>query len=138
MGATAAPTRRDIFTGLSREQTLALSGSQSHISLHAGEAVFEEGSHAFGLYVLLEGRLEVVRKSGGVGVRLAELGPRDVFGEIGLLGEVRAVSRTAERVREAAALGFGRVALPARTADAKLPLPTVPIASVSDLVALLQ
>jgi len=61
-----------------------------------------------------------------------------VFGEIGLLGEVRAVSRTAERVREAAALGFGRVALPARTADAKLPLPSVPISSVADLVGLLQ
>ena len=61
-----------------------------------------------------------------------------VFGEIGLLGEVRAVSRTAERVREAAALGFGRVALPARSADANLPLPTVPIASVGDLVGLLQ
>ncbi len=61
-----------------------------------------------------------------------------VFGEIGLLGEVRAVSRTAERVREAAALGFGRVALPARSAGAELPLPTVPIASVSDLVGLLH
>jgi DNA repair protein RadA/Sms len=61
-----------------------------------------------------------------------------VFGEIGLLGEVRAVSRTAERVREAAALGFGRVALPARTAAADLSLPTVPIESVSDLVGLLS
>jgi DNA repair protein RadA/Sms len=61
-----------------------------------------------------------------------------VFGEIGLLGEVRAVSRTAERIREAAALGFGRVALPARSADAKLPLSTIPIASVVDLVGLLH
>lgn len=61
-----------------------------------------------------------------------------VFGEIGLLGEVRAVSRTAERVREAAALGFGRVALPARDARAGLPLPAVPISSVADLVGLLQ
>ena len=61
-----------------------------------------------------------------------------VFGEIGLLGEVRAVSRTAERVREAAALGFGRVALPARAAAADLSLPTVPIESVSDLVGLLS
>jgi DNA repair protein RadA/Sms len=61
-----------------------------------------------------------------------------VFGEIGLLGEVRAVSRTAERIREAAALGFGRVALPARAAGADLLLPTVPISSVSDLVALLR
>ena len=61
-----------------------------------------------------------------------------VFGEIGLLGEVRAVSRTAERAREAAALGFKRIALPARDAESKLPLATVPIASVSDLVGLLR
>lgn len=61
-----------------------------------------------------------------------------VFGEIGLLGEVRAVSRTTERVREAAALGFTRVALPARAAGADLPLPAVPIESVSDLVGLLE
>jgi DNA repair protein RadA/Sms len=61
-----------------------------------------------------------------------------VFGEIGLLGEVRAVSRTAERVREAAALGFGRVALPARSVDAELALPAVPIATVGDLVGLLR
>jgi DNA repair protein RadA/Sms len=61
-----------------------------------------------------------------------------VFGEIGLLGEVRAVSRSADRVREAAALGFERVALPARDAGAGLPLSTIPIASVGDLVGLLQ
>jgi DNA repair protein RadA/Sms len=61
-----------------------------------------------------------------------------VFGEIGLLGEVRAVSRTAERVREAAALGFERVALPVRDAESELSLSTVPISSVADLVGLLQ
>jgi DNA repair protein RadA/Sms len=61
-----------------------------------------------------------------------------VFGEVGLLGEVRAVSRVAERVREAAALGFGRVALPARDAGSKLELPTVPIAGLGDLIALLM
>ncbi len=60
-----------------------------------------------------------------------------VFGEVGLLGEVRAVSRASERVREAAALGFTRVALPARDATAGLALPTVPITSVSDLVEML-
>jgi DNA repair protein RadA/Sms len=60
------------------------------------------------------------------------------FGEVGLLGEVRAVSRTAERVREAAALGFRRVALPARSAAGELALRTVPIASVGDLVTLVS
>lgn len=60
-----------------------------------------------------------------------------VFGEIGLLGEVRAVSRAAERVREAAALGFGRVALPARDANSKLKLPATAIRTVADLPSLL-
>jgi DNA repair protein RadA/Sms len=61
-----------------------------------------------------------------------------VFGEIGLLGEVRAVSRKAERVREAAALGFGRVALSARDAKGKLELAATPIASVADVPSLLE
>jgi DNA repair protein RadA/Sms len=60
-----------------------------------------------------------------------------VFGEIGLLGEVRAVSRAADRVREAAALGFGRVALPARDANIKLKLPATAIRTVADLPSLL-
>lgn len=60
-----------------------------------------------------------------------------IFGEIGLLGEVRAVSRAAERVREAAALGFGRVALPSRDAKASLQLPSTPISSVASLATLL-
>ncbi|MNI97638.1 DNA repair protein RadA [compost metagenome] len=36
-----------------------------------------------------------------------------MFGEIGLTGEVRAVSRIEQRVREAEKLGFKRVILPA-------------------------
>jgi DNA repair protein RadA/Sms len=61
-----------------------------------------------------------------------------IFGEIGLLGEVRAVSRAAERVREASALGFGRVALPTRDANGKLELPTTAISTVADLPRLLD
>ncbi|MGD9253804.1 MAG: DNA repair protein RadA [Holophagae bacterium] len=60
-----------------------------------------------------------------------------VFGEIGLLGEVRAVSRAAERTREAAALGFDRVAVPARDANSDLELTAVPISTVADLPSLL-
>ncbi len=60
-----------------------------------------------------------------------------IFGEIGLLGEVRAVSRSADRVREAAALGFERIALPSRDAAGKLELPNDPIDRVADLQLLL-
>ncbi len=60
-----------------------------------------------------------------------------VYGEIGLLGEVRAVSRAAERAREAAALGFTRAALPTRNAGGALALEAVPVARVGDLRRLL-
>src|SRR5690606_18540246 len=38
-----------------------------------------------------------------------------VFGEIGLTGEVRAVSRIEQRVREAEKLGFKRVIMPEKS-----------------------
>lgn len=66
--------------------------------------------------------------------------PKDlaVFGEVGLLGEVRAVSRAADRAREAAALGFRRVAVAARDARTALELPTVAIDTVADLPRVLS
>jgi DNA repair protein RadA/Sms len=61
-----------------------------------------------------------------------------VFGEIGLLGEVRAVSRAATRVREAAALGFTRALVPARDAGAEeLALPVDGLRHVGELPRLL-
>ncbi len=52
-----------------------------------------------------------------------------VFGEVGLLGEVRGVSRPVERAREARRLGFARLAVAARDAaavgDGAVSLPTV-------------
>ena len=41
-----------------------------------------------------------------------------VFGEVGLAGEVRSVSRTEARLGEAAKLGFGRAVVPARKGKA--------------------
>jgi len=61
-----------------------------------------------------------------------------IFGEIGLLGEVRAVSRAEDRLREAAAMGFGRVAIPARQAEAGEAGEIVRIARVADLAGLLR
>jgi predicted ATP-dependent serine protease len=51
---------------------------------------------------------------------------------------VRGVSRAVARVREAAALGFARVALPARDAAPELELPAVSISRVGDLAQLLH
>ncbi len=60
-----------------------------------------------------------------------------LFGEVGLLGEIRAVSRPADRVREAAALGFQRCAAPASSTLATPSIAVTALESVADLVALL-
>ncbi len=61
-----------------------------------------------------------------------------IFGEIGLLGEVRAVSRAEDRLHEAAAMGFARVAMPARQGDAGTGSAVMRIARVADLASLLR
>ena len=53
------------------------------------------------------------------------------------MGEVRAVSRAAERAREAAALGFERLVVPARDAAATLELPVDSVPDVAGLLPLL-
>jgi DNA repair protein RadA/Sms len=62
-----------------------------------------------------------------------------VFGEVGLLGEVRAVARPEERLREAQALGFRRCALPASLAMTVFPgVALLRMDSVADLARLLR
>ena len=60
------------------------------------------------------------------------------FGEIGLLGEVRTVPAAASRIREAAALGFTTVFLPAGNASDASTFPEMsirPVARVADFAA---
>lgn len=64
-----------------------------------------------------------------------------VSGEVGLSGEVRAVSCSEQRAREAARIGFKQIALPKRTV-AKKPVEVkgaeiMPISGVYDLISLL-
>ena len=58
-----------------------------------------------------------------------------VFGEVGLLGEIRSVSQPDLRAREAAALGFRRVIVPQPNAvDVRADVEVVPVRHVEDLV----
>lgn len=60
-----------------------------------------------------------------------------VFGEVGLLGEVRAVTDAPLRLKEAAALGFSRILLPSGNASDAAGFPDLtaePIATVADLL----
>ena len=61
------------------------------------------------------------------------------FGEIGLLGEIRAVGRPAERLREARALGFARCATPPSVSAAgENGIQLLPLADVHELGLLLR
>jgi DNA repair protein RadA/Sms len=61
-----------------------------------------------------------------------------VFGEVGLLGEVRAVSDAVLRLKEAVSLGFRSALIPAGNAGEAAAFPdlvTVPLRSVEELLA---
>jgi len=67
--------------------------------------------------------------------------PADVaaFGEVGLVGEVRATSYPAMRLREAARHGFRRIIAPARVAEhAPDGVTVVPVRSVADVLGVLD
>lgn len=61
-----------------------------------------------------------------------------VFGEIGLVGEVRTVTHAPLRLREAARHGFRKVLAPAKTTDAPPSLTIVPVRSVRDVLGYLR
>jgi CRP-like cAMP-binding protein len=89
---TDAPVTADdlreigLFGGLSDEILARLAAKLPVERLPPGHIVFREGDAAHCLYVLLEGEVEVVKKSrGAVEHRVAILGPTDCFGEMSLI-----------------------------------------------------
>ena len=60
-----------------------------------------------------------------------------VLGEVGLTGEVRAVSGVEARLKAAAQLGFRRAIVPRSNVEETLPLPVTGVASVADALATL-
>ena len=56
------------------------------VSLHSGAILFREGDPAEGVYVLLEGELEITKRVAGQEVVLETLQPSSFVGEISVLG----------------------------------------------------
>jgi signal transduction histidine kinase len=74
-----------IFSSFSEEQLANLQMQGREIVLEAGEVLFREGDPAQGLYVILEGELEIVKRVGGQAVVLANVPMGSFVGEISLL-----------------------------------------------------
>jgi CRP-like cAMP-binding protein len=84
--------RTPVFANLSRRLIGRLAAQLFEKSYAAGETVFHEGDPGKGLFVVLEGEVEVVRQvpaaAGAPGeVRLATFGPGASFGELALIDD---------------------------------------------------
>src|SRR5260221_5619657 len=74
-----------IFANCSDEELQTLLDAGKEFGLNAGEALFYEGDSAKGLYVLLEGSLEVTKRVGDQEIVLANAEPGSFVGEISLI-----------------------------------------------------
>ncbi len=89
-----------VFTGLDGAALDALAAFTFQKTFQPGEAIAEAGEIGSGLYVVLNGRAEVIEAEGTDHAKvLATLGVGQPFGELALLGEWKrtATVRAAER-----------------------------------------
>ena len=77
--------RLPLFEGLPEHDLDQLCRMAHRVTFAAGDVVMREGTPADGLYVVVDGELEVVREERGTDVPLAVRGPGDVLGEMSLL-----------------------------------------------------
>ncbi len=75
------------FAGLDRKLLRQLEDSTIACQYGKGEVIIREGEMGLGMYVVLEGRVEVTKNRKGVEIHLAELGPRQFFAEMSLIDD---------------------------------------------------
>ena len=74
-----------LFAGLSKEERRRIAKSADEVDVRAGKQLVREGDFSYEFFVIESGAVEV--KHGDE--RLAELGPGDFMGEMGLEGRAR-------------------------------------------------
>ena len=72
-----------LFSGLSDDALRELGTWINEVKVTDGKQLVEEGDYAYDLFVIEDGTAEVTRD----GSPVAELGPGEFFGEMGVLGE---------------------------------------------------
>jgi CRP-like cAMP-binding protein len=70
-----------VFSGLSKDELRRVADCAEEIEVGAGEQLLREAAYAFEFLIIEKGAAEVVRD----GDHLADLGPGDVMGELGVM-----------------------------------------------------
>jgi signal transduction histidine kinase len=81
--------RSAFFSGLSDDQLDQLLGNGERLYLKPDDILMEEGSPPDAFYVVLEGEVEVLKRSGNRQVVIATNGPCSILGEISLIEDVQ-------------------------------------------------
>ena len=74
-----------LFAELSEDARNALAVWVNELSVSAGKHLVDEGDYSYDLFVIADGTAEVQQD----GKQIAELGPGDVFGEMGVLEDMQ-------------------------------------------------
>lgn len=75
----------DLLEGLSSKQINLIRGCLKNRRFEKNDIVFREGDAAESFYIILSGHVEILRETDDKPMRLAKLGPNDIFGEMGML-----------------------------------------------------
>lgn len=89
----AALQHVELFRALNPEELDQLAGHLIPAPFAKGDAMTQQGAAAHWLYIIVEGHADVMLTKDGETMKLSELGPGSVFGEMGLMtGEPRATT----------------------------------------------
>jgi CRP/FNR family cyclic AMP-dependent transcriptional regulator len=77
-----------LFRSLSRKQLQSVANAVTPRHFDAGEVMVEQGKGGVGLFILVSGRAEAIRKRlDGIETVVNTFGPTDFFGELALLND---------------------------------------------------
>ena len=96
-----------VFQGMTHDCLMSTLAMAEHMSLKAGDVIFNEGDIGSSFHVLIAGEVVVEKNRGGRAVTLATLSAGECFGEMALVGgHVR--SATVRATRDGATMRFDR------------------------------
>jgi CRP-like cAMP-binding protein/general stress protein 26 len=88
-----------VFSALPQEQADTIAARLGQVTMQAGTTIVRQGAPAEKFFIIVDGRVEVVREQDGSEQVIATLGPGQFFGEVAILRDmprtatVRAVTR---------------------------------------------